>query len=103
VQKERLLAERRAAPGSASATSAAFRLGRVEADYLGNPAAAAKWFATYLAEQPQGPLRGDARGRLFECLWQSGQKAAAQAQARRYLLDFPGGPHATRARHILSQ
>jgi len=101
-QREKLLAERRSAASSAAASSAAFRLGRLEADYLGNPGAAAKWFAIYLAEQPQGPLRGDARGRLFECLWHSGQKAAAAAEAQRYLLDYPGGPYAARARHILN-
>lgn len=101
AQRERLLAVRHASRGTASGSAAAFRLGRLYADLLGNPREAAVWFGTYLAEQPQGSLRGDARGRRLECLWQSGQKAAAKAEAQRYLADYPGGPYAAQARRIL--
>ncbi len=101
VQRERLLATRNSSRGTAGGSAAAFRLGQLYADLMGNPREAAVWFSTYLAEQPQGPLRGDARGRLLECLWHSGQKDSARQQAKRYLAEYPGGPYAPRAQHIL--
>jgi ferric-dicitrate binding protein FerR (iron transport regulator) len=82
------------------ATTAAFNLGRIafddEADYAG----AAKWFAVYGSERPQGPLAREAAGRRMEALERSGNHLAAREAALRYLNDFPAGPHTEIARSI---
>jgi transmembrane sensor len=82
------------------AATAAFNLGRIafddEADYAG----AAKWFAVYGSERPQGPLAREAAGRRMEALDRSGDPLAAREAALRYLKDFPAGPHTEVARSI---
>jgi len=98
-----LLALRRRFPGSNEAGTAAFMLGRMAFDQQGDYAGAARWFASYLAEQPNGPLMGDALGRLLEADERQGDRAAARRDAERYLQRFPDGPYARRAKRIFAE
>jgi len=84
-------------PGTAQAATAAFLLGRSAA-----PAAAAGWFATYLREQPSGPLAREAAGRLVESYHRAGDRAGARDAAEAYLHSYPNGPHAAFARSVLA-
>lgn len=79
------------------AAVAAFLLGRQSP-----PAEGARWFSTYLAEQPRGSLAREASGRLVESLHRAGQFSAAQAAARNYLAAYPTGPHAGFAKSLLA-
>ncbi|HMA94742.1 MAG TPA: FecR domain-containing protein [Polyangiaceae bacterium] len=79
------------------AAVAAFLLGRQSP-----PAEGARWFSTYLAEQPHGSLAREASGRLVESLHRAGQFSAAQAAARNYLAAYPAGPHAGFAKSLLA-
>src|SRR4029079_116567 len=82
-------------PGSNEAARAAFSLGRIAHDGPGaDPSAAARWFATYLAEAPQGSLAEEAAGRLIEARLEAHDRGGARDAAERYLRRYPGGPHA---------
>jgi hypothetical protein len=85
-------------PGDTRAATAAFLLGRGAP-----PAEAAQWFATYLSEQPSGPLAREAAGRLIEAYDRAGNRQAAKEAAQKYLAGYPGGPHAAFAQRILSE
>jgi hypothetical protein len=98
VSKAALLSCRRRFAGTRDAAMAAYLLGRSAAS-----ADAARWFSTYLTEQPDGPLAREASGRLMEAQFGSGQREAARAQARTYLLRYPAGPHADFANMVLRQ
>lgn len=89
-------------PGSDEAGEAAFTLGRLAAD-SGSQAKAASYFELYLTERPNGPLVGDALGRLMDCYTALDQSADAQSTAESYLARFPNGPHAGKARTILDE
>lgn len=89
-------------PGSEEAATAAFSLGRIAFDQHKAYQEASRWFSAYLAEQPGGPLMGDAFGRLIEARERSGDLAGAQTDAERYLRRFPQGPYAAEARRILA-
>jgi TolA-binding protein len=99
---EALLALRQRFPGSTSAATGAFSLGRLAFEKRGAYAEAARWFARYLDEQPNGPLMGDAVGRLMEARHRAGDRPAARRDAERYLQRFPEGPYAGTARAILA-
>jgi len=99
---EALLMLRQRFPGSTSAATGAFSLGRLAFEKRGAYGEAARWFGTYLNEQPQGPLMGDAIGRLMEARDRAGDRAAARRDAERYLQRFPEGPYAGTARVILA-
>ena len=90
-------------PGSTEAPTAAFTLGRIAFEQKHAYAEAATWFATYLREQPSGPLMGDSFGRLMEARLRAGDQAGARADAEQYLRRFPEGPYASEARGILSK
>jgi TolA-binding protein len=90
-------------PGSVSAGTAAFALGRIAFERRGDYGDAAHWFAVYLDEQPNGPLMGDAVGRLMEARHRAGDGAGARRDAQRYLDRFPRGPYAGTASAILSE
>jgi TolA-binding protein len=92
---------RRRFPGSPDAATAAFTLGRIAFERSQAYDEAVRWFATYLQEQPSGPLMGDAAGRLMEARQRSGDRAGARAEAERYLRRFPEGPYAPQARALL--
>jgi len=85
--------------GDAAAARAAFALGRLTA----GTSESLRWFETYLAEQPRGSLAGAALDRLLETSIRLGDKARALAIARRYLAQYPGGPHAEQARELVER
>ena len=99
---EALMMLRQRFPGSTSAATGAFSLGRLAFERRGAYSEAARWFATYLDEQPHGPLMGDAVGRLMEARHRAGDQPAARRDAERYLQRFPEGPYAGTARVILA-
>jgi hypothetical protein len=82
---------------------AAYGLGLLAFDQEKDFAGAAKWFETYLREQPQGVLRREAQGRLMEAFQRSGERSKAQAAAREYLASFPDGEHAPLARQLTTR
>lgn len=95
-----LSALRRRFPGGSRAGVAAFKIARVHFDQRGEYAEAARWFRTYLREQPGGALAREAQGRLMEALYRSGDRAGAERAAESYLAANPNGPHARLARSI---
>ena len=97
LERTALLACRKRAPGQPAAAQAAYLLGRASA-----AGEAAAWFETYLREMPQGLLAREAAGRLIESYQASGNRAAAQSAASRYLARYPNGPHAAMARQALA-
>jgi TolA-binding protein len=90
-------------PSSAEASIAAFTLGRIAFEQKHAYAEAVTWFATYLREQPSGPLMGDSVGRLMEARLRAGDQTGARTDAEQYLRRFPEGPYASEARGILSK
>ena len=99
--KQALQAVRKRFTKTSAAGRAAYALGRVAFDSDHDHRAAARWFATYLAEQPKGALAKEALGRLIEAERRSGASGAARSHARRYLDSYPDGPHADIARAAL--
>ena len=91
------------ASGSAAAKQAAFSIAKVHFDQRAAYAEAARWFRTYLAEQPGGPFAREAEGRLMESLSRSGDRAGAKLAAGRYLAKYPTGPHERVARQLLAR
>lgn len=91
------------ATGTASAKQAAFSIARVHFDQRAAYAEAARWFRTYLAEQPQGPLAREAEGRLMESLSRVGDRSAARRVAEGYLAKYPRGPHERVARQLVTR
>lgn len=89
--------------GSAAAKQAAFSIARVHFDQRAAYADAARWFRTYLAEQPGGPLAREAEGRLMESLSRAGDRAGARSVAEGYLAKYPHGPHERVAHQLLSR
>jgi transmembrane sensor len=89
--------------GEPAASVATFTLGRMafdsSRDYLG----AAKWFRTYLAEQPGGSLAREAMGRLVESLERGGDHTSAKIAARDYLSRYPDGPQARLAQQVVGE
>ena len=91
------------AAGTASAKQAAFSIARVHFDQRAAYAEAARWFRTYLAEQPQGPLAREAEGRLMESLSRAGDRVGARKVAEGYLAKYPRGPHERVARQLVTR
>ncbi len=75
----------------AQAPLAAFTLGRILLDSLGQPAAAAHAFVRARALAPTGPLAEDALAREVESLAKAGQTQAAKKRAALYLRQYPTG------------
>lgn len=99
--REALLTLRRRFPRDPRARTAAFLLGRVALDLAGEKTEAAAWFATYLQQQPNGPLAEEARGRLLLLLRDAGDDARARAAAQDYLEHHPDGSRAAQARALI--
>jgi hypothetical protein len=95
-----LLAVRSRFAASAEARSAAFLLGRITEP--GSPAAAVRWYDTYLAESPHGPLAPEALGRKMLAVKASSSAAAARPFAAEYLQRYPRGAFAEAAGEILA-
>ena len=100
---EALVMLRQRFPGTTSAATGAFSLGRLAFEQRAAYSEAARWFAIYLDEQPRGPLMGDAVGRLMEARQRAGDRSAARRDAQNYLQRFPEGPYAGTARAILAE
>jgi TolA-binding protein len=98
---EALLTLRRKYPHDPRRAAAAFALGKVAFDQRHAYEQAAEWFASYIREQPTGPLVREAWGRQVEALRNAGDRAGAQRAAREYLSRYPDGPHADIARSVL--
>jgi hypothetical protein len=96
-------AVRRRFAGHERSAVAAFALGRIAFDQRGDYADAARWFRTYLTEQPGGRLDRDASGRLMESLSRSGDPAGARVVAKQYLERYPSGPHAEMAHRLTGE
>jgi TolA-binding protein len=84
---------RRRFPRTRAASVAAYTMGVTAFDQAASYTNAARWFQTYLHEQPTGPLAAEALGRLMEAQERLGRHEQAQATARRYLDTYPKGPH----------
>lgn len=80
---------------------ATYGLGLIAFDQRGDFTTAARWFETYLKDQPSGSLRAEASGRLLEALQRSGQREKARSVAERYLAQYPRGPQAALAQQLL--
>jgi transmembrane sensor len=70
---------------------AAFTLGRVYLDQLGQPERAAEAFDLSLRLAPSGSLAQDALAREVEALSKGGNAQAAYAHAQQYLQRYPNG------------
>ncbi len=95
--REAYLAARAKLPGGGRAT---YGLGLIAFDQQRDFASSARWFETYLREQPSGALRAEASGRLLESLSRSGQAARAREVSEQYLARYPKGAHAALARQL---
>lgn len=85
-------------PGDKRAPLAAFTLGRVLLEDLGQPARAADAFRRAQQLAPRGPLASDALAREVEAARRSGQHERAKQVALRYVELYPDGPQAERLR-----
>jgi TolA-binding protein len=97
TEREALLTCRERFAGTATASVAAYELGRAS-----SPGEASSWFETYLREQPNGSLAREATGRLLETRASAGDDAGAREAATRYLANYPDGPEVPLARRILA-
>jgi hypothetical protein len=97
VDRAALVACRNRFHGGPAAT-AAYYLGT-----MSGPAEAARWFETYLEEQPKGVLASVAAGRLIESYQRAGDGTSARSAATRYLASYPNGPQAALARQVLAR
>jgi transmembrane sensor len=87
-------------PRDQRAPLAAFTLGRVLLEDLGQPARAADAFRRAYQLAPRGPLSSDALAREAEAAQRAGQLERARQAARRYVELYPDGPHARRLRKL---
>lgn len=76
-------------PNDPRASLAAFTLGRVLLDDLGNPREAADAFLKAWALAPKSPLAPSAGARAVEALSRAGDDSAAREVAERYVREFP--------------
>jgi transmembrane sensor len=79
---------------------AAFTLGRIYMNQMGQPASAARAFALVRQLSPTGALVEDALAREAEALEQAGQHAAAQRLAEAYLGQYPNGRSRDKLRQL---
>lgn len=87
---ERVLREH---PTSPLASTAAFTLGKIEADQLDDPTRAAEAFEQALGIGLPTSLAEEAWARVAESRRKQGDLARASKAARRYLTTYPGGRH----------
>jgi transmembrane sensor len=82
---------------------AAFTLGRVLLDNMGNATSAAAAFHRARSLSPGGPLALDAWAREVESLRRAGRTEQASELAQKYIDQFPSGRHAAAMRSIASK
>lgn len=87
-------------PGTPSASVAAFLMGRVYSEQLGDHRTAVAWFSTYLSEAPGGALAEEALGRRMDSAHRCGMREQALESAKQLLARFPKSPFASLARKI---
>ncbi len=80
--------------GDPRAGLAAFELGRLRLDSLGDPSGAAEAFADSIALAPGATFREDAEARLVEALDRAHDAGRCAAARKGYLARFPNGLHA---------
>jgi transmembrane sensor len=85
---------RRAHRSDPRAAMAAFELGRLRLDALGDPGGAAEALADAMALSPGAPFREDAEARRVQALEASGARGACEAARAAYLTRYPRGVHA---------
>jgi transmembrane sensor len=73
---------------------AAFELGRLRLDTLGDPAGAAEAFSDAIVIAPNASFREDAEARRIEALEGAGDLGRCAAARTQYLSHFPNGLHA---------
>lgn len=86
--------------GSGQAAVAAYQLGAMAFDQRAAYGEAARWFSTYLTEQPGGSLAREASGRLIEACQRASDASCARQAAIVYIGRYPNGPHSALARSI---
>jgi transmembrane sensor len=87
-------------PTDRRAALAAFTLGRIHLDTLGEPELAGRAFARSLQLGPPPSLREDARARIVEAHARAGDRIGARRAAMEYLELYPSGRHAARVRSL---
>ncbi len=88
-------------PTDPRAPVAAFTLGRVYLDNLGQPAEAAAAFRRTRTSWPRGPLAQDAWAREVAAWQRAGQSSEAAQTARQYLERHPQGAHAETMKRLV--
>lgn len=83
-------------PGDPRAGLAAFELGRIRADVLGDNSGAARALEQALKLSPRAGYRQDALARLTQAYERSGRTAACKAVRQKYLAAYGEGIHAQR-------
>lgn len=87
-------------PRDKRAPLAAFTLGRVLLEDLGQPGRAADAFRRAHQLAPKGPLAADALAREVDAAQRAGQVDRARQVAARYIELYPEGPQAQRLRKL---
>jgi transmembrane sensor len=87
-------------PRDKRAPAAAFTLGRVLLEDLGQPGRAADAFLRAQQLAPRGPLASDALAREADAAQRAGQSERARQLAARYVDLYPDGPQAQRLRKL---
>ncbi len=80
-------------PRDPRAALAAFELGRVRLDALGDPRGAAAAFSDAIRLAPSAPYREDAEARLVEALEASGERARCEEARASFLARHPSSLH----------
>jgi TolA-binding protein len=81
-------------PNDARVGLAAFELGRLRLERLGNPAGAVSALERAMARAPSPGLREDAMARLVQAHAALGDGARCRRTRDKYLAEYPGGVHA---------
>lgn len=103
LARRALLAQRERFSGSAAATQAAFFLGRMSEDSLGQPAEAINYYEQYLTAAPNGAFSSEALGRQMLLVHRLRGKEAGVVAAQAYLARFPAGAYAAAAQKIMNE
>lgn len=84
--------------GDRRAPLAAFTIGKVHAEDLGDPSGGARWFERAIALGLPSGLDEEAHARAVECFARAGARVDAARAARQYESRFPEGRHLARVK-----